>query len=107
MEIWLQTNVEAHDFIPESYWRKNYESVKGMLPDAQIFIYEDGNIIQGFVGLMKDYIAGILSSGTVSLRVLENPCLRIEREATRSYLCTSTRKNPCGQFLFKRVFHGF
>ena len=59
MEIWFQTNVEAHDFIPESYWRKNYESVKGMLPDAEIFIYEDGNIIHGFVGLMKDYIAGI------------------------------------------------
>jgi putative acetyltransferase len=59
MKIWLETNIRAHNFIPESYWRKNYETVKGTLPDATIIVYEDGHIIQGFVGLMGNYIAGI------------------------------------------------
>ncbi|MCK9435662.1 MAG: N-acetyltransferase [Synergistaceae bacterium] len=59
MEIWLKTNVEAHFFISKSYWLKNYDSVKSMLPDAEIFVYEDNGTIQGFVGLMENYIAGI------------------------------------------------
>lgn len=62
MEIWLRTNVEAHDFIADSYWLKNYDSVKSMLPDAEIFVYEDNGKIQGFVGLMENYIAGIFVS---------------------------------------------
>ncbi len=59
MKIWLKANIEAHDFIPESYWHKNYEAVKGMLPDAEILVYEDHNTILGFVGLMGSFIAGI------------------------------------------------
>ncbi len=59
MKIWLKANIEAHDFIPESYWYKNYEAVKGMLPDAEILVYEDHNTILGFVGLMGSFIAGI------------------------------------------------
>jgi ribosomal protein S18 acetylase RimI-like enzyme len=59
MGIWLKANTEAHDFISESYWQENYEVVKEMLPDAELFVYEDGNTIQGFVGLVEDYIAGI------------------------------------------------
>ena len=59
MNLWLETNIQAHDFIPRSYWQGNYEPVKEMLPDAAIFVYEDNNIIQGFVGLMGSYIAGI------------------------------------------------
>lgn len=68
MDIWLKVNIESHDFIPESYWQKNYEAVKGMLPDAAIFVYEDGNSIQGFVGLMGSYIAGIFVNGNCQSR---------------------------------------
>ncbi|WP_066719594.1 N-acetyltransferase [Clostridium sp. Marseille-P299] len=59
MKIWLDSNMEVHDFIKGSYWTDNYEMVKNMLPDATIFVYEDNNIIQGFIGLMNNYIAGI------------------------------------------------
>jgi putative acetyltransferase len=59
MKIWLEANIKAHDFIDENYWHKNYEPVKGMLPDAQVFVYEDNGMILGFVGLIDNYIAGI------------------------------------------------
>ena len=36
MEIWLQTNEEAHDFIPADYWRENYDKVKTLLPQAEV-----------------------------------------------------------------------
>ncbi|KJF27412.1 acetyltransferase [Clostridium aceticum] len=59
MKIWLESNIEAHDFIDKSYWQGNYEVVKKMLPKATIFIYENNEKVQGFVGLMGNYIAGI------------------------------------------------
>ena len=62
-DIWLKTNLEAHDFIPGQYWISNYEAVKKMLPQAEVYVYEDNKIIQGFVGVRDEYIEGIFVSG--------------------------------------------
>ena len=62
-DIWLKTNLEAHDFIPGQYWTSNYEAVKKMLPQAEVYVYEDNKIIQGFVGVRDEYIEGIFVSG--------------------------------------------
>jgi putative acetyltransferase len=59
MKIWLEANIEAHNFINKSYWHENYAVVRELLPDAAIAVYEDNNVIQGFTGLMENYIAGI------------------------------------------------
>ena len=37
MQIWFDSNVEAHSFIPAKYWRDNFEMVKDMLPKAEIY----------------------------------------------------------------------
>lgn len=60
-ELWLDTNIKAHDFIPATYWNNNFDSVKEMFSQAEIYVYEDEHQhrIQGFVGLDADYIAGI------------------------------------------------
>src|SRR5699024_4614805 len=57
--IWLDTNLKAHDFIPAEYWKGNYDAVKEMISQAEVYIYEDKSRIQGFAGLDQDYIAGI------------------------------------------------
>lgn len=59
MEIWLDTNMEAHNFISPDYWKNNYELVKSMMYEAELYIYEREGNLCGFVGLMGDYIAGI------------------------------------------------
>jgi len=60
MAIWLETNIKAHSFIPEEYWIKNYDMVKQVLPSADIYVYEENNIIKGFIGIVEqNYIAGI------------------------------------------------
>lgn len=63
MELWLNTNIAAHDFIDPGYWQGNYDQVKALLPDATLYVYEEDNYILGFVGLMEDYIAGIFVDG--------------------------------------------
>jgi putative acetyltransferase len=61
MEIWLDTNICTHNFISKNYWLENYETVKTILPQAEIYVYEDDNTKQiiGFVGLSGDYIEGL------------------------------------------------
>ncbi len=59
MELWLATNISAHDFISVKYWHANYALVKEMLPQANIWVYEKNNEIWGFIGLQDTYIAGI------------------------------------------------
>ena len=65
VDIWLKTNLEAHDFIPGQYWTSNYEAVKKMLPQAEAYVYEDNKIIQGLVGVRDEYIEGIFVSGKI------------------------------------------
>lgn len=59
MEIWLYANITAHNFIDENYWRKNYEVVTHILPESNVYVYEQNGDIEGFVGLADNYIAGI------------------------------------------------
>ncbi|MCR1953235.1 N-acetyltransferase [Clostridioides mangenotii] len=60
MEIWLETNIEAHRFTPKEYWIENFDMVKKMLPYSDVYVYEDGNIIKGFIGVVEqNYIAGL------------------------------------------------
>lgn len=59
MQIWLDTNRKAHNFISKEYWIDNYAAVKDLLPQAEIYVYEDANQIEGFIGLTDNDIEGI------------------------------------------------
>ena len=45
-DIWLKTNLKAHYFISEQYWKSNYELVKEMMSQAEVYVYEDNKMIQ-------------------------------------------------------------
>lgn len=62
MELWLNTNVMAHSFIDDEYWVRNYDNVKSMLPNSTVYVYEENGVVHGFIGLMKNYVAGIFVS---------------------------------------------
>lgn len=59
MQIWLESNYEAHDFIDKDYWKQNYDLVKAELPKAKIYVSENDTEILGFIGLQDTYIAGL------------------------------------------------
>lgn len=60
MGIWLEANIEAHNFTPKEYWIENFDMVKQMLPSADVFVFEERNIIKGFIGVVgQNYIAGL------------------------------------------------
>ena len=60
MKIWLETNIIAHYFIEKEYWINNFDLVKELLPDAKVYIFQEDNIIKGFIGIIEEeYIAGL------------------------------------------------
>ncbi|WP_294395788.1 N-acetyltransferase [uncultured Clostridium sp.] len=60
MEIWISTNIKAHNFISEQYWINNFDLVKEMIANSDVYIFEENNIIKGFIGIVdQNYIAGL------------------------------------------------
>lgn len=61
MQIWLQANLDAHAFIPASFWEAHFEMVRDMLPQAELYVHEneDTRQIDGFIGLTENHIEGI------------------------------------------------
>ena len=59
MAIWLESNTDSHNFLNPDYWKRKYDEVKSMIPQAEVYVYETDSIIKGFIGLDSDYIAGI------------------------------------------------
>ncbi len=59
MQIWMNGNEDAHPFIPKEYWESNFEMVKEQILQTQVFVCEIGGKVQGFIGIVDGYIAGI------------------------------------------------
>jgi len=63
MDIWVNTNISAHSFIEQLYWRNAADMVRTLLPSSDLFIYQEENVIKGFVGITDHvYIAGLFIS---------------------------------------------
>ena len=67
LQIWLETNIKAHSFIEKEYWTSNYEMVKQILPEAEVYVYEDekNGQIAGFIGINDQYVEGLFVKETV------------------------------------------
>ena len=61
MQIWLQANLDAHAFIPASFWEAHFEMVRDLLPQTEIYVHESEGTqqIDGFIGLTENHIEGI------------------------------------------------
>lgn len=59
MQIWKNENIQAHKFISKEYWENNYNYVKKVLPNADIYVYILKEKIVGFIGLDGNHIEGI------------------------------------------------
>ena len=56
-DIWLKTNLKAHYFISNQYWKSNYELVKEMMSQSEVYVFEVDKMIHGFVGLNDEKVS--------------------------------------------------
>ena len=62
MQIWLQANLDAHAFIPASFWEAHFEMVRDMLPQAELYVHENEIIIPSLIqrnGIIKKYALAV------------------------------------------------
>lgn len=59
MQIWQNENIRAHNFISKEYWKNNYEHVKKLMPNSEIYVYIEQGKVKGFIGINNNYIEGI------------------------------------------------
>lgn len=59
MQIWLDTNISVHKYIPQEYWTSNAKYVKEAIQEAEVYVYEENKEIKGFIGINKGHIEGI------------------------------------------------
>lgn len=105
MTIWLQSNIEAHSFIEESYWQKHEEIVRQALPEAELFTYSiDGKII-GFLGLMNGYIAGLFIDTDYRGQGIGRQLLdQVKKETGKLSLAVYQKNHAAYQFYLKQGF---
>ena len=102
VDIWLKTNLEAHDFIPGQYWTSNYEAVRKMLPQAEVYVYEDNKIIQGFVGVRDEYIEGIFVSDKMKSHGIGKALLDYIKDKKARLQLNVYQKNVRAMSLYQR-----
>ncbi|MFV0314035.1 MAG: GNAT family N-acetyltransferase [Anaerotignum sp.] len=80
MRLWLNTNIQAHDFVPKGYWIGNYVLVKSMLPKSELYVYDLDGKISGFIGIESGYIAGIFVSNEAQSKGIGKKLLNKAKE---------------------------
>ena len=101
-DIWLDTNLKAHSFIPAKYWKGNFELVKEMLLQAEVYIYENNQKIHGFIGLNDEYIEGIFVSDEMQSQGIGKALINYVKNKRKKLLLNVYQKNIRAIFFYQR-----
>lgn len=95
MQIWLNTNIQTHNFISSDYWQSNFHVVKEMLPHAEIYVYEDDCVkqVDGFIGLNDNYIEGVFVKKAAQSKGIGKQLLNHAKEIKSTLKLSVYQKN--------------
>lgn len=102
MSIWLSANLEAHAFIDPEYWKRNFDAVTAMIPQAEVWVSEGENGIDGFIGVVDDYIAGIFVDASVRAAGIGSQLLDRARQDRKSLRLSVYKKNAAAVSFYRR-----
>ena len=100
--IWLDTNITAHYFIPAQYWKSNFELVKELLLQATVYICEDKQEIHGFIGLNDEYVEGIFVSDEMQSQGIGKVLLNYAKDTRSKLLLNVYQKNTRAISFYQR-----
>ena len=104
MQIWLQANLDAHVFIPASFWRGHFEIVRDMLPQAELYVHENEapRQIDGFIGLTGNHIEGIFVAKAARSKGVGKALLEYAKSRKPSLTLSVYQKNERALAFYKR-----
>jgi putative acetyltransferase len=102
MQIWLETNIKSHYFVPERYWREQFDAVRSMLPQSEVYVYEENNNIYGFIGVIDNYIAGAFVSVEAQSKGIGKLLLDYVKDIKTELSLSVYQKNKRAVMFYKR-----
>ena len=102
-DIWLDTNIKSHYFISAQYWKSNFELVKKLLLQATVYVYEDKQEIQGFIGLSDEYIEGVFVSAKMQSQGIGKILLNYVKEKRNTLFLNVYQKNTRAIHFYKEA----
>ena len=63
MEIWLEGNLQAHDFVDPAYWTGCLQEVREAIAQADVWVWDENDRVEAFAGMVEHYLAGLFVSG--------------------------------------------
>lgn len=102
MQLWLETNLQAHGFIPAAYWKENLPLVQEALPRAEVYVYEAEGKIKGFLGITGEYIAGIFVDSTAQSKGIGKQLLDHAKKCKTHLTLQVYQKNERAAALYRR-----
>ena len=92
-DIWLDTNLKSHSFIPAKYWKDNFELVKGMLSQAEVYIYENNH---------DEYIEGIFVSNEMQSQGIGKILINYVKDKRKKLFLNVYQKNTRAISFYQR-----
>ena len=104
MQIWLHGNLDAHAFIPASFWTGHFEIVRNMLPQAELYVHEseDTRQIDGFIGLTGNHIEGIFVAKAARSKGVGKALLEYAKSRKPSFTLSVYQKNQRALAFYRR-----
>lgn len=93
MQIWKNENIKSHSFIEKEYWKNNYNYVKDILPNAEVYVYVLKEKIIGFIGLSNNNIEGIFVDTINQHNGIETSLLKKAKEKRETLTLNVYKRN--------------
>ena len=104
MDLWLSANMDAHAFIPASYWAEHAGQVRTQLPLAEVYVCQQDAAapIDGFIGINGTHIEGLFVKKACRSKGVGRQLLTHAKQLkTRLTLCVY-RQNPKALSFYER-----
>ena len=102
-EIWLAANTQAHGFISRAYWEGRLETVRGLLLQAELYVWQaESGALQGFIGLSGEHIEGLFVWPPAQGRGIGKALLDRAKNSRRRLTLNVYRKNERAAAFYRR-----
>lgn len=102
VELWYETSVVAHNFIPVAYWQENKKVMaSNYLPNSETYLAVDDDRIYGFIAMVEDYLAAIFVSNEMQGNGIGKKLLNFIKEKRTTIQLRVYKKNSKSVAFYK------
>lgn len=102
VELWYETSVVAHNFVPFAYWQENKKVMaSNYLPNSETYLAVEGDKICGFIAMVEDYLAAIFVSNEMQGNGIGKKLLNFIKEKRTTIQLRVYKKNSKSVAFYK------